>query len=142
MKKILAALDLEQGTENILDKASVLAKALDAELVLVTVEPNLPGSVGASPEESVEEISQEFSGDVHKLHDYAEEFKSAGLDCRALILEGTAADQILHAVETVNPDMIIIGSHGHSAIFDTLSGSASQEIIQNAKRPVLLVPTS
>lgn len=140
MKTLLAALDLSQSTDTILDQASTLAKALGAELVLVTVEPNLPGSEGATESESKEEISQEFSNDVHELHDVAKEYSERVGACRALILEGTPADQILHAAKTVGADMIIIGSHGHSAIFETLTGSASQEVVHHSKVPVLLVP--
>ena len=140
MNTILAAVDLSKNVNALLEQASSLAKATGAELVLATVEPNLPGSVGESASESEAAISSEFSNDVHELHDIAAKVAEQDINCRALILEGTPADQVIATANSVDADMIIIGSHGHSAIFDTLTGSASQEIIQNAERPVLLVP--
>ena len=124
MKTLLAAVDLSTGTDNILTEAAKLAKSMAAELLVVTV---------------AEEVASEQAGSELQAH--VERLQGDAVNCRSLVLEGTAADQILQAAQQQQAEMIIVGTHGHSAVFDILAGSATQDIVQRSDVPVLLVPT-
>ena len=56
------------------------------------------------------------------------------------IIEGSPARSILEEAQRVNADMIVLGSHGHSAIGEVMLGSVAHKIAMKATVPVLLVP--
>ncbi len=140
MKTIIAAVETESGQDNILEAAKDLAGLYNAELILVTVESELPGTEGADDEQVKAELEDAYGDDVHILQGLAQQVAEEGIDCRALIIEGTATDQLLHIADEVDADLIVIGNHHHSPLYDTLIGGALPGIIHRAKQKVLLVP--
>ncbi|MGL4574564.1 MAG: universal stress protein [Burkholderiaceae bacterium] len=52
---------------------------------------------------------------------------------------GAPAVEILKAADKVKADLIVMGSHGHSAISSLLLGSVTQKVLAGAKVPVLVV---
>jgi len=56
------------------------------------------------------------------------------------VLKGNAAQVILGTAKRIGADMIVMGSHGHSALSELLSGSVAHAVTVNADVPVLLVP--
>lgn len=140
MKTIFVAIDLGSSIENILEAAREMAKVFEAELVLATVESELPGSEGAEEEVVVEDLEQTYGKEVHELQALAQGIASEGIACRALILEGVTANQLVQAANDMNADMIILGNHGHSPMYDTLIGGTAPGVIQKARQKVLLVP--
>jgi nucleotide-binding universal stress UspA family protein len=55
---------------------------------------------------------------------------------------GAAAKAIVQAAERLAVDAIVLGSHGRSAVSRALLGSVSQDVIRQARRPVLVVPSA
>tara|TARA_R110000822_G_scaffold59736_31_gene149181 strand:- start:6535 stop:6966 length:432 start_codon:yes stop_codon:yes gene_type:complete len=142
MKTIFAAIDLGSNVENILDAAKELARTFDAELILATVEKELPGTEGAEDDLVKDELTEAYGEDVHELQVLADNIAAEGIDCRAVILEGTTALQIIHAANDLKADLIVIGNNGHSPIYDTLIGGAAPGVVHLAKQKVLLVPVN
>ncbi|MDX2463952.1 MAG: universal stress protein [Porticoccus sp.] len=143
MNTIFVAVDLRSDVEGILDVAKDLAKTYDAELVLATVETELPGAEGVEEDEEnkvVDELSKSYGKEIHELHTMARNISAEGINCRAIILEGVRAHQLSHAANEMDADLIILGNHGHSPLYDTLIGGTASGIIQFAKQKVLLVP--
>ncbi len=140
MKTIFVALDLNASVENILDTAKDLARHYASQLILATVERELPGTEGAAEELVKDEITEAYGDDVHELHKLALSISEEGIECRALLMEGTTADQIVNASTDMAADLIVLGNHGHNPIYDTLIGSAIPGVIRMAKQKVLLVP--
>ena len=54
---------------------------------------------------------------------------------------GAVAEEILKQADAVNADLIVMGTHGHGAIYNLLVGSATKGVLKRATRPVLLVPS-
>src|SRR5207302_4918991 len=53
---------------------------------------------------------------------------------------GSVADEILDQADAVEADLIVMGTHGHSAMYNLLVGSATKGVLKRATRSVLLVP--
>ncbi len=143
MNTIFVAVDLRSDVESILRVARDIAKTYDAELVLATVETELPGAEGAEEDEEnkvMDELKESYGKEIHELHTLARNIAAEGINCRAVILEGVAAHQLSHAANEMDADLIILGNHGHSPLYDTLIGGTAPGIIQFAKQKVLLVP--
>ncbi|PLX78264.1 MAG: hypothetical protein C0616_15155 [Desulfuromonas sp.] len=56
------------------------------------------------------------------------------------VVEGQPAEQILLGAEKAGADLIIVGSHRHSAIGDALLGHTASKVTHRSKIPVLLAP--
>jgi nucleotide-binding universal stress UspA family protein len=56
--------------------------------------------------------------------------------------DSSVADTILAVVRRTDPDLIVIGTHGHTAVQPELLGSVSAAVVQHSKTPVLIVPAS
>ena len=63
-----------------------------------------------------------------------------GLYAEPLLVCGHAVDTTLKEADILEAGLIVVGSHGHGAVFDVLIGSYSSDIIRKSKLPVLVVP--
>ena len=59
-------------------------------------------------------------------------------DCA--LLEGPAAREIVEAAVEWDADLIVMGTHGRGRVASFLMGSTAQEVIREARCPVLAVP--
>ena len=48
---------------------------------------------------------------------------------------------ILDEANKLNIDLIVVGSHGHGAVYHLMVGSVSQGVLHQSTCPVLVVPT-
>jgi nucleotide-binding universal stress UspA family protein len=55
-----------------------------------------------------------------------------------LALEGRPSERLCFAA--LDAELLVLGSHGHGAIHDTLVGSTSQHVIRHATCPVVILP--
>ncbi|PYJ41213.1 MAG: universal stress protein, partial [Verrucomicrobia bacterium] len=49
-------------------------------------------------------------------------------------------EEILKQADAINADLIVMGTHGHGAMYNLLVGSATKGVLKHSSRPVLLVP--
>jgi nucleotide-binding universal stress UspA family protein len=56
-----------------------------------------------------------------------------------LVLEGRPSEVILKEADRIRSDLIVMGSHGHSAVGEILLGTTAHRVMQHARVPVLLV---
>jgi nucleotide-binding universal stress UspA family protein len=62
-----------------------------------------------------------------------------GWTLRTAFAPGHAAEAIATAAQAEKPDLIVMGTHGHSALGNALLGSVAQGVLARCKVPVLLV---
>jgi nucleotide-binding universal stress UspA family protein len=62
------------------------------------------------------------------------------VDIRLERNDSSVAETILAVVGKTGPTLIVIGTHGHTAVQPELIGSVSAAVLQNAHTPVLIVP--
>lgn len=139
---ILVAVDLSPASENVVEAAGKIAKLTGATVyVLHAAEPE-PDFVGydAGPEVVRTQVAQELRKEHRDVQALAEKLRSDGVDATALLVRGPTVETTLKEAESLEADLIVVGTHGHGAVYDVLIGSYSAGIIRKSKLPVLVVP--
>ena len=86
------------------------------------------------------ETIAEDEGQKSKLAKWQEEIAQDGIKVSFHEPTGVVAEEILNQADEVNADLIVMGTHGHSAMYNLLIGSAAKGVLKHSTRPVLLVP--
>lgn len=154
---ILVAIDFSDAASHILQKAKTLAQALSAKTYLLHVAEPKPGFLGYAgsyvdygsgyvdygPDPTLmrKQIAEKLHGEHKSLQNEAADFREAGIDAVALLIQGEIIPAILREAQKLESAMVIVGSHGHSAIHHFLVGSVSKGLLKSAPCPVLVIPT-
>ena len=141
--KLLVCVDLSESTEIIVKKIEETAKALSAKVWLLHNAVPEPDFVEfkVDPQAARESLAKKFHGEHRQIQELANRMRKAGLDTTALLVQGATVEAMLEEASKLGIDMIIVGSHGRSAMYKLLVGSVSEGIIHNSECPILVVPT-
>ena len=71
----------------------------------------------------------------------AETLNGAGLQAEALLVQGPTVETLMEVAGNVGADLIIMGSHGKSALYRAFIGSVSEQMLRESKVPVMIVPS-
>jgi nucleotide-binding universal stress UspA family protein len=160
MKRILVPIDFSDVTPPVIELSRQLAKALGADIHLVHVKEltaaAAPGTLGyglaGMPElapmsgvpvpgfEPMPETIFEDEGQRSKLAKWQGEISQDGIKVSLHEPTGVVPEEILNQADELNADLIVMGTHGHGAMYNLLVGSATKGVLKHSTRPVLLVP--
>ena len=159
MKRILVPIDFSDATLRVIDLAQQLAKALDAEIHLVHVKLTAaaaPGTLGyglaGMPElapmsgvpvsvfDPMPETVPVDEDEQSKLTHWQDKIAQSGVKVTLHEPTGAVVEEILNEADGVNADLIVVGTHGHGAMYNLLVGSVTKGVLRRSTRPVLLVP--
>jgi nucleotide-binding universal stress UspA family protein len=160
MKRILVPIDFSDATPPVIDLARQLAKGLDAQIHLVHVKElsaaAAPGALGyglaGMPElapmsglpvpvfDPMQQPIPEDDDQKSKLAQWQREIAQDGIKVSLHEPTGAVAEEILDQADVLHADLIVMGTHGHGAMYNLLVGSATKGVLKHSKRPVLLVP--
>lgn len=155
VKKILYASDIDKGSRPAFRAAVSLCGHYNSEITFLhVIEP-----LSSSAKSIVETMMNDES--LHELHDQSiqnlrdklkqrinhfceteleeNEMLSEG-QARARVEEGTPWKTILSVADDIDADVIVMGTRTHSSVGQFLLGSTANKVMQNSKRPVLIVP--
>lgn len=139
-KKILIAVDDSAFSMKAAHTGFSLAHAVKASVAIVYVVDRskevVSADLGITPEESQSVLLGEAErtiGQYIKLYDDADEVLR-------FTPTGIPEEEILNIAQQWGADMIVMGTHGRSAIGRILSGSKAEYVVRHAKVPVLLTP--
>lgn len=143
MKRILVPIDLSPETDRVLDQAAALATVLQDRLVLLHVAAPDPDFVGfgAGPDTVRKHMADRYHEEHRAVQAAAERLRTGGLEVTAMVVQGPTVETILHEAGKLGADLIVMGSHGHGAVYHLLVGSVSEGVLRHSTVPVLLVPT-
>ncbi len=137
MKKIVIATDGSPSALEAVEYGFELAADQGAEPIVVHVAPTTevlavagygmggPVSVPHEPDEH----------DRASLDEAVEIAARYGLDAKTKLLTGDAAHAIVAYADSVDADLIVVGSRGHGTIAGALLGSVSLRVLHEASRP-------
>ncbi len=141
--KLLVAVDLSESTQIIVKKAEEIAKALSAKVwILHNAEPE-PDVLEfkADPQTARESLSKKFHREHRQIQKIAKRLRKAGLKTTALLVHDATVEIILKEASKLDVDIIVVGSHGRSAMYQLLVGSVSEGVLHKSRCPILIVPT-
>ncbi|MFW6107662.1 MAG: universal stress protein [bacterium] len=141
-RNILVPVDFSGVTVPVVRQAAGLARALEAKLWLIHVAPPDPDFVGheVGPQPVRDTLADELRHEQRVLERYQAVLRKRGLDVTALLVAGPTAPKILDAAGRLAADLIVLGSHGHGALYHMLVGSVCEEVLRRAQCPVVVVP--
>ena len=136
-KQIIVAYDGSPYSEKALTLAILLAKALFARLVLVSVvdASNLIGDDLGNINFHREALTRDYEYRLDVARQQAEEH---GVVVTTAILEGHPAEVIIRHAQAVKASMIVAGTKGLSGFTRLLLGSTAQELVMYADIPVVI----
>ena len=142
-KKLLVAVDFSGSSRRVIDYAKDLARVLAAKVWLLHVAEPDPEFVGYEVDPPVmrDTVARRFHKEHQELQLVSQELRSQGLECEAILVQGPTIETILHEVEKLSVDMVVIGSHGKGVLRHLLVGSTSEGVLKKSSIPVLVVPT-
>lgn len=145
MKKILVPIDFSPVTRRVVAEAVKLAQAMDAELVLLHVVTQ-PAYLGAEAVPMVDpRLMWMMEAEKHTerhLRRIEGALKKRGLHVRSLCVTGFPVTRIRAQMKQLPASLVVIGSHGHTALHDLVMGGTTSGVLKRAGCPVVVVPAA
>lgn len=144
MNTILVPVDFSDVTHRVLDTARSMSRAFSARLVLLHVSEPEPDFIGFEPGPMAVRtaVAHDFRKEHQKLEELSAMVAVDGFQVLALHVQGPLVEKILDEAEKHHADAIVMGSHGHGALFEFLVGSVTSGVLRAARAPVVVVPAN
>ena len=146
ISNILVPTDGSEAAQKAARYAIDLAKQLKCSIIVLSVIDNrslmaqtMPARENArhiiEPVENyLREAAEEYAGEIKKICD------ENGVRSKLVVTSGHPAEEIIKEAESSNADLIVMGSHGRSALAAAFLGSVTYSTIhKETKIPVLVV---
>lgn len=154
-ERVLVALDHSASSQSIFEQALSLAKAIDAQLMLLHVlspfdetfpNPVFPGADSTYPSihtEAIQHYLQEWERyereGVEMLQTYVTKTRAAGVAVDFTHQTGNPSRVICQVAHHWSADLILLGRRGHSGLSELLLGSVSNYVVHHAPCSVLTI---
>jgi nucleotide-binding universal stress UspA family protein len=139
-KKIVCPVDFSEFTDEILNYAVNIAKKYNAELHLIHIIPNLnyftPYESFLTPENLIA-IERNIEKEVDK--DFDKITKTLDMSVKKVVKTGVTFVEIIDYIKTEGIDLVVMGTHGRSAIEHILIGSVAEKVVRKSPCPVLTI---
>ena len=143
MKTIVALVDFSDVSAKVLDQSRKVAKAFDARLVILHGVPEqlVVMDLGlASPRVHEPPTKDRIEADYDALLDLRDTVATSGLNVSVEQLEQTNVKVVLERCKGLEAEMIVVGAHHHSALYELFVGTFTGDVLKLATCPVLVVP--
>jgi nucleotide-binding universal stress UspA family protein len=154
IKKILYATDLSENSRYAFNYAVSLANRYGAGITILSVlEEATPSAesfiiniMGENKWTELVESNKKEALDLltQRIKDFCDEISSEVPSCpfitdEIIVKMGIPVDEILAQCKKSDPDILIMGSHGHGLISNAMIGSTSRRVLRRCKKPVLII---
>jgi len=149
--RILIPLDGSPEAEQIIPHAFAIAKRFDATVVLLhainaraeiiqaAATPEPVASVPVAVEVAEAAVEAESNATNAYLRAIQQRAADESIACEAVIVEGPAADTVVHAVEEYRIDLVAMTTPGRSTLGRLFFGSTPEDVVARIAVPVLLL---
>ncbi len=137
---ILVPTDFSTYADNALQYAAGLAKQTGAEIHVVHAFDRtqlIPFTSGMFVPKEIQAVEE---GAMQALKTSAAGIQQSNIRCEPVNREGSAVSVILHVIEEIKPDLVVMGTRGAAGLKELMLGSTSQNVMERAGCPVLVVP--
>lgn len=141
-KHILVPVDGSSTAQLAIEKAIGLAKAFGARVTAIfVIDPYPFTGVGTDfAYGQAEYLSAAMAEANAAIKTAKTAFEEAGVSVETNVVEAHAAWRgVVEAAESVQADLIVMGSHGRSGLEKLVLGSVTQAVLSHTKLPVLVV---
>jgi nucleotide-binding universal stress UspA family protein len=144
MKTILVPVDFSDVTPRVLNTAIAYAKALGSKIYLLHVAAPEPDFVGYDPGPQTvrDQVAEHLREEHEKLQLLEKQIKNQDVQAEALLIQGPTIEKIVEEARRLEADLLVMGSHGHTALYDLVVGSVTEGVLHKLSRPVLVVPST
>jgi nucleotide-binding universal stress UspA family protein len=144
LRQIMVPTDGSPLSARALPLAEAIANAQGAEIVLVRVlEPFNPYGMAVEsyrkPKVYDELVASLHSAASKELASMVDTITSRGGTARTMVLAGSPPDGLLRAEAELQPDLVVMASHGRSGLARFALGSVAERLVREGNTPVLIV---
>lgn len=142
MKTILAPVDFSGATDAVVAEAVALARALEGRVVLLTViqPPAITNEYSALMDNLAEIVAAGEKNAAKRLTELEGKLQAEKVPVETQQLNGPPIRVIVEQAKKIDADYIVMGSHGHTALYDLLVGSTTHGVLMRATCPVVITP--
>ena len=141
-KQILVPVDGSSAAGKAIDKAVSIAVAFQSAVtVIYVVDPyaftGVGGEISFGQTQYLDAAIREAN---EAIIDARRAFETCGIAVKSSVVEATSVYQaILDAAETLNADLVVMGSHGRRGLEKLVLGSVTAQVLSHAYLSVLVV---
>lgn len=142
MKTLLVAVDFSVASHKVAAYAAGLAGELSARIVLLHVVEPVASYVPVGAAMDVIETAPPpiMEEDLKAQETHLKRLAEGLSDVETVAVIGLAADEIVTQAAERGASFIVLGSHGHGALYHLFAGSVVTGVLKRSKIPVLVVP--
>lgn len=138
--KILLAVDGSDYTKKMLAYLTTHESLLNAgnSYTIFTAQPQLPPRARAAVGKEI--VDKYHAEEAEKVLSPVSKFLARhGIDAKSQWKVGPAGETIAKTAQSGKYDLVVMGSHGHSALGNLVLGSVATQVLAHCTVPVLLV---
>lgn len=141
MKTILVAIDFSAGGRRIVAEAVGLARVIKARLIVLhVVQPPPVTDVDAGQQMSAAYAAMAKKSAAGALVKLQKILLENGITVQTELLVGPPGPRIVERANELRADFVVLGSHGHGALYDLMVGRTASHVLKHAACPVVIVP--
>lgn len=141
-KHILVPIDGSSAARQAIDKAVAIAEAFKSTVTLIyVIDPYAFTGVGTDFSYGQSEYLSAAKAEADEALSAARQvFEANAISVKASVVEGNSVYQaILDTADSVNADLVVMGSHGRRGLEKLVLGSVTAQVLSHAHLPVLVV---
>jgi nucleotide-binding universal stress UspA family protein len=141
-QNILVAVDFGDTDKALLAHALQMAEKFNAGVWIIHVAMPDPEFVGyeVGPQYIRDVRAEDLRAEHKTLKNYANDFKDAGIEAEALLVQGYTAETLLEEVKKLKIDLFVMGVHKQGFLDRLFSENNPSQLALKSRVPLLLVP--
>lgn len=139
MYKILFLTDFSEYSQNAKIFTKLLAKADNSEVIVLHTLSPVVGSI-TQMGFTVELNAVLYDVAQQSMNEIEVEFRDEGIKISTTIRSGNILDEAENVIDTMNANLIIMGTHGKSGLLDKMIGSTAAQVVTQMDIPTIVIP--